>query len=129
MAVISALRIALATADALITTESEPPVAVVMSVAWLERPLLGQPAYPPVLGASRPGSAAPLTIEVASTAMPLGWIGRVTDARSEITVARVMLKPPPQTAAQIGSWPGASPNQTMNFMAPGRHPATAGFAT
>src|SRR3954469_22547090 len=60
------------------------------------------------------------------TAMPLGCLGVVIDIRSVITVARVMLKPPLQTDEQIGSWLGASPNHTMNFIAPGRQPANEG---
>ena len=43
MALISAVRIVVATFDGLIPTDSEPLVAVVMSVACPVRPLLGQP--------------------------------------------------------------------------------------
>jgi hypothetical protein len=66
---------------------------------------------------------------VIETAMPSGWIAVPQLLRAAIAELRSTFVPPPQTAGQIGSCPGASPNQTRNLRAFGRQPTRLCRAT
>src|SRR5262249_31085763 len=62
---------------------------------------------------SRPGFA----VEMARTVMPCA-------TSLAVALASVMVAGVPDASGQIGSWPGASPNQTMMRLLTGRHPIT-----
>src|ERR1700751_1637895 len=93
-----------------------PLVALVIRVAWPGVPPGGPQtaSYPdsPALGSS---SSPGVAVEIASTVM--FW-----PTRFAVALASVTSKAAPDAAAQTGSCPGASPNQTIIRLLPLRHP-------